>query len=280
VLQLHDLQGNIVATAALSTSETKVLSTYNSTEFGVPNKEKAPPKFAWLGAGNIASAFSSGVITYGATSYVPQTGRALQSEAVDPPGAPHGTGAGAAYTSQEEPWVFQGAAAEAAEAPGLEAAREQAAMEAALAAATDPKEFRWMNKTKAREKAEELWVASSLGQLADILDIPEGLVEAAVGAVAGIALDTVYEWFREAAGKLWKCGNNKWSVNGKGVDICRVQLNIVHVEEFGINVSFVNFLENPYVWECFKVGDDPCFHEVFVEKEKEKPCAFGIICAV
>jgi DNA-binding beta-propeller fold protein YncE len=36
VLQLHDLQGNIVGAASLSESETKLLSTYNSTEFGMP----------------------------------------------------------------------------------------------------------------------------------------------------------------------------------------------------------------------------------------------------
>jgi hypothetical protein len=91
VLQLHDLQGDAIVTAALSTTETKLLSTYNSTEFGVPNAGKTPPKFAWLGANDIASAFSSGVITYGATSYVPQTGRAQQSEAVEPPGASIGS---------------------------------------------------------------------------------------------------------------------------------------------------------------------------------------------
>jgi YD repeat-containing protein len=36
VLQLHDLEGNIVATAALGETETKLLTTYNPTEFGVP----------------------------------------------------------------------------------------------------------------------------------------------------------------------------------------------------------------------------------------------------
>jgi sugar lactone lactonase YvrE len=133
VLQLHDIRGDIVATAALSPSETKVLSTYNSTEFGVPN-EKEPPKFAWLGAGDVSKSLASGVITYGATSYVPQTGRALQSEQVEPPGLPEGSGAGAPYTSQEEPWNMQGAAREGAEAPGLEAGREREAAEAACRA--------------------------------------------------------------------------------------------------------------------------------------------------
>jgi len=134
VLQLHDLEGNIVATAALSTSETKLLSTYNSTEFGVPNGGKAPPPYAWLGSGDVASSLPSGVITYGATSYIPQTGRALQSEEVAPPGAPAGTGAGAPVEFIEEAWNMQGAAREAAEAPGLEAGREREAEEAACRA--------------------------------------------------------------------------------------------------------------------------------------------------
>jgi streptogramin lyase len=135
VLQLHDLQGDVVATIGDKAGETKLLTTYNSTEFGVPKGGKAPPKLGWLGAADVESSLSSGVITYGATSYVPQTGRALQSEPVAAPGLPGGSGAGAPYTMLEEPWNMQGAAREAAEAPGLEAAREQTALEAALAAA-------------------------------------------------------------------------------------------------------------------------------------------------
>lgn len=123
VLQLHDLDGDVIATAALSPAETKLLGTYNSTEFGVPNKEKEPPSFAWLGAEGVSKSLSSGVITYGATSYIPQTGLALQTEGVEPIGE-GGSGGGEPYHSRIEPWVWQGAAASAAEAPGKEAARE------------------------------------------------------------------------------------------------------------------------------------------------------------
>ena len=49
LLQLHDLQGNIVGTVADSESETKLFSTYDSTEFGVPTTS-SPPKYSWLGA--------------------------------------------------------------------------------------------------------------------------------------------------------------------------------------------------------------------------------------
>jgi hypothetical protein len=140
VLQLHDLPGNIVATAADNTTETKLLSTYNSTEFGVPNAEKTPPPFAWLGAADVQSTLSSGVITYGATSYVPQTGKALESEQVEPPGAPSGSGLGTPYCHELEPWVLQGGVREAKEAPGIGAAEEyEAALRAAMASTVDPK---------------------------------------------------------------------------------------------------------------------------------------------
>ncbi len=139
VLQLHDLEGDVVATAADNTTETKLLSTYNSTEFGVPNAGKAPPPFAWLGASDVQSSLATGVITYGATSYVPQTGRPLQSEEVEPPGVPGGSGVGTPYTAQEEPWNMQGAERVASEAPGKEAARErEAALKAAMATLIDP----------------------------------------------------------------------------------------------------------------------------------------------
>ncbi len=134
VLQLHDLEGNVVATIKDKTGETELLSTYNSTEFGVPNAGKPPPKFAWLGAGGVSSELSSGVVTEGATSYVPQTGRALQSEQIPPPGLPAGSGGGAPVTFQEEPWNTEGATRVGAESPGLEAGREIEAEEAACRA--------------------------------------------------------------------------------------------------------------------------------------------------
>jgi streptogramin lyase len=274
VLQLHDIQGNAVATAALSPTETKVLSTYNSTEFGVPNAGVAPPKYAWLGAADVASAFSSGVITYGATSYVPQTGRPLQSEAVDPPGSPQGTGAGAGYNSQEEPWVFQGAAAAGAEAPGLEAARERAALEAAWAAATDPVEVHYMNKTKARALAAKLWEAKSVGELAGAIAIPSDWVDAAVGLVAGLGLGDVYKWFDETAEMMSKCGNNKWNVVGVKPNICKIQYDVIHA----LGSTFVDFTTQAKVWECFDNSGETCFHEVYADK-KEKSCALGgLIC--
>lgn len=100
VLQIHDLQGNVVATAAVSETETKLLTTYNATEFGVPVNGTPPTKFSWLGSIGLTTEASSGAANPGGGSYVPQLGRALQTEAVVPPGAyANGSFNGAAYTT-------------------------------------------------------------------------------------------------------------------------------------------------------------------------------------
>jgi YD repeat-containing protein len=85
VLQLHDLQGNIVATASDSEAETKLLSKYNSTEFGVPSGKGSPPPYAWLGAVGVTSELPSGAVTQDGVTYVPQTGRPLQTDGVPLP---------------------------------------------------------------------------------------------------------------------------------------------------------------------------------------------------
>lgn len=93
VLEIHDLQGNIVGKAALGETETKLLSTYNSTEFGVPTTSN-PPKYSWLGADGVASELTAtGVSTQNGSSYVPEIGRPLQTGPIASPGAfPDGTG--------------------------------------------------------------------------------------------------------------------------------------------------------------------------------------------
>src|SRR5271154_4272323 len=75
-----------------STNSTKLLSTYNSTEFGVPTSSN-PPKYSWLGAGEFPTELSSGVIAMGARSYVPEIGRFLQ-----PDPQPGGSANAYAYT--------------------------------------------------------------------------------------------------------------------------------------------------------------------------------------
>jgi DNA-binding beta-propeller fold protein YncE len=91
-LELHDLQGDIVGKASVSETETKLLSTYNSTEFGVPTTTN-PPKYSWLGADGVASELTAtGVSTQNGSSYVPEIGRPLQTGPIASPGSfPEGT---------------------------------------------------------------------------------------------------------------------------------------------------------------------------------------------
>jgi hypothetical protein len=138
VLQLHDLEGNVVGTAADNETETKLLSTYNSTEFGVPQPGTTPPKYAWLGATGVSSepSLGSGTSTEGGASYVPQVARSLQTAPVVPPGAfPNGQGTGSQYGSEIPGWYISLSSAESAEtvieyAAKLEAERKQAEKEA------------------------------------------------------------------------------------------------------------------------------------------------------
>jgi YD repeat-containing protein len=133
LLQLHDIHGSIVATAALSETETKLLSSYNSTDFGVPSTS-TPPKYSWLGAGGVFSEPSSGgsTITLGGASYVPQIARSLQTEGVALPGLyANGSYAGIPYTTTVSAGVIAQASAFGAGAPGREAERQTALAEEA-----------------------------------------------------------------------------------------------------------------------------------------------------
>ena len=127
VLQLHDLEGDIVGEAADNENETKLLKTYNSTEFGVPSGKAPPPKYAWLGAAGVAGELSSGVITQDGVTYVPQTGRPLQSEGLALLAIGNAT---TPFTRPVEEWVGskagEGAAREIAKAEQERVEREQA----------------------------------------------------------------------------------------------------------------------------------------------------------
>ncbi len=80
VLSLRNLHGDIVATASLSTTATSLVSTGDTTEFGVP-RTASPARYSWLGAAQRPTELASGVVQMGARSYVPQLGRFMQ---VDP----------------------------------------------------------------------------------------------------------------------------------------------------------------------------------------------------
>lgn len=248
VLQLHDLQGNVVATIGDKVGETKLLSTYNSTEFGVPNAGKSPPKFAWLGASGIESAFTTGVITYGATSYVPQTGRALQSEAVEAPGLGGGSGAGAAYTMQEEPWNMQGAARSAAEAPGREAAREQAAFDAALAAAESVDPSPLFSLAEARIKGEQFEKIATVAEIIDLIgSIPGGLADKVEGWIADKFSAAVgLDWYHKAGQKLVECSY----LYNKGFRKCQFTYSDITIGWGPLSVTLTNLYDAPEVEKC------------------------------
>jgi RHS repeat-associated protein len=92
VLQIANLHGDIVGTAAISETASAPLSMENMSEYGVPTTSK-PAKYAWLGAGEFPTELPSGVIAMGVRSYVPEIGRFLQ-----PDPKPGGSADAYAYT--------------------------------------------------------------------------------------------------------------------------------------------------------------------------------------
>jgi RHS repeat-associated protein len=93
VLQLPNLHGDIVATAAMSETETKLLSSAETTEFGV-STAVSPLKYSWLGAEQRSTESPTVEIAMGARSYIPQLGRFEQT---DP--QPGGSASPYGYTS-------------------------------------------------------------------------------------------------------------------------------------------------------------------------------------
>jgi RHS repeat-associated protein len=79
VLQLSNLHGDIMATAADEEAASGLLSSTNTTEYGVPTTG-SPSRYSWLGTQELPTEFPSGVTAMGARSYVPQLGRFLQPD--------------------------------------------------------------------------------------------------------------------------------------------------------------------------------------------------------
>jgi RHS repeat-associated protein len=73
-LLLTSLHGDVVATAAVSPAETKLLGTYRYDEFG-NHLEGEPGRTGWLGEQQRRTELPDGVIQMGARSYVPAIGR-------------------------------------------------------------------------------------------------------------------------------------------------------------------------------------------------------------
>ena len=135
LLRLHHLQGDIVGTVGDSESETKLLTKYNSTEFGVPTTG-SPPRYSWLGATGASSELSSGTLIEGTVAYQPQLGRALQTQAIAPPGEAINGAEGQSYHAQLSAWSIasanEAAARHVEEGTAEEKRKAQEAQEAIL----------------------------------------------------------------------------------------------------------------------------------------------------
>jgi len=219
-LQLHDLQGNIVGTASSSEAETKLLSSYNSTEFGVPNEGKTPPPYAWLGAGGVSTAFSSGIVNEGGASYVPQLAQSLQTAPVVPPGAfPNGQGTGDKYVSEIPGWIIAVRNAESTDLMEEYLAKQEALNQAATEAALnevgegeDP--TNWYYAGQAEELAQKLEGVSSFQEWFDtfssIFDLSRGrLVQTLESSLLSHfdGWDTIHTWDMHTAHLLNECAS-------------------------------------------------------------------------
>jgi len=81
-LQLTNLHGDVVATAALSPTATSLLTTRSFDEFGNQTGGPSGARYGWLGGLQRRTELSSGIIQMGARSYVPTIGRFLSSDPV------------------------------------------------------------------------------------------------------------------------------------------------------------------------------------------------------
>src|SRR4029077_3410919 len=176
-LQLHDLKGDIVATAGLSETETKRLSTYNTTKLGVPTENKEPPKYAWLGTTGVTSELSSGAIAKDGKTYVPLTGEPLQTEPIKLPLPVKSWGT---YEREEDP-VEWGAISAAEDVAEYEAAKH-AAEDGELKIEDPIYHYRaWEAKEKSKELLELVaagGLTSALGTLfGTVADWVDGYIE-------------------------------------------------------------------------------------------------------
>jgi RHS repeat-associated protein len=79
VLQLANLHGDVVATAADNETEAKLLTTSDPTEYGVP-RASSTSQYSWLGADRRATELPTGIVAMGRRSYVPELGRFTQTD--------------------------------------------------------------------------------------------------------------------------------------------------------------------------------------------------------
>jgi YD repeat-containing protein len=264
-LQLHDLEGDVVARAALSETETKLLSTYNSTEFGVPVNGPAP-KYSWLGVAGMATERPSGISNGSTMSYIPQLGGTLQTEPVIPPGAQeNGTYDGPAYITKQASWGSATDAAWAAGGDEREAARLKAAFEEALRKAgegEDPTVY--LTAYDATRIASHLEKVNFFAEIAEELG---SVGESAIKIVEGIILDKfngiegIKNWYKETAEKLRVCAKDieKGGESAELKQTCREETKDYHLTVlFFIKLTFENFTYEAKISWC-TIGRKYCY---------------------
>ena len=223
-LQLPDLHGDIVATASLSETETKLHRLPESTEYGVP-REGTPPRYSWLGAAERSTELPSGVIAMGVRSYVPQVGRFLQEDPVEGGSAnayayTYGDPVNSAdlsgeYTATVEEWAVNGSGRVAHEGV-LAYEAEQAAIRAAEELAAREEAERQAAAISLQEEwaAEEIAANASLWAANEAWDAAQGQEGAPaapyyVGGCSGSAAciaSANHEWVCTLAGAVVGAG--------------------------------------------------------------------------
>lgn len=227
VLELHDLEGNVVATASLSETATELISTHNNTEFGVPVGKA--PKYSWLGADGAESELETGVISKAGATYVPQLAGMLQTEGVVPPGAaPNGVMTTQAYSPPELGWANQSGSEAAANTVAEQRAIEREEEESACRAdpescSGDPSWSGDVSIAEARtialamEGLEGLYYLTGgefakkvVGDLKNDLgvDFVSQVQEAIEKGLFGFSTDQVVQWAFDLGGLLSTCAES------------------------------------------------------------------------
>lgn len=270
-LQIHDLQGNIVGQTGTSETETKLQSSFNNTEFGVPTGSKTPAKYAWLGASGVKTEFETGIATEGGASYVPQIGRRIQTASVVPPGAfPDGSGPGAPEETVLPGWISTINEKESAAVLEEWAAFQEAIVRASITASdpaplvyhlTDSESFKL-----AENIAESLNLEKEMSIAGAFID-PEGSLEQAIVDFL-FPKDKINEYDAYLANRLIECLHFQatWEALLEGSPGCRVSepsetygfskavCFLGHCIKAGFSITVANINIDPEVSACLE-GD-------------------------
>ncbi len=256
VIQIHDLSGDVVGTASISETETKLLTTDKTTEFGVP-LSGAAPHYGWLGAADVPTELSSGSFDKGGMSFVPQLAKTLQYIQAVPPGAmPSGSGPGAPYTtglSAESLALGEmlgvGAPAREAERERQKAREAEEALIAAIAAgAEDPtRKYFLLAPPVAKELAESLKSLSTKAQLIGlILSAVPALGEAA--SLAGETYGAYLEFWAQQFDHIAELMEKEWNSTKRYPDVYLVTEWYFQIKLIG------DFPETYHYEQCTFVG--------------------------